>query len=571
MKMRLLSLFGAALLVSTAVCQWNTTGTETYLNPAQNGVNVGTSTSPASVLTVRGDEAATPTGEVFRTDAPTGSNTSWRLLRGGTNYGRVFNLSTDAHLRLDASAGDLRFLTNNLERGRFNQTLTGQTINGFPGLDLSGFLGVGNFTGQYQHAAARFHSENGTNLTLGYRPVMREGFLATRGEALYYGGVLDGVDSGILWSFLTGVSGSPGVFKFIYTGHNQTATVASSTPGLELGRFQPAATLNEGYFGVGDWTTASATPDERLDILDRTVKIRRLIPDYNDNSLDNVVVADAAGRLHWRDASTLSDCDWEVTGTDNVVTAYAAGPLAGCPDESNNVGIGTANPGAKLDILKVVNGGGATDIGVNVRMGTTSTNNYGGNADVYSGTGAFNMGWRGSAMNAARDWGLDGNAAMNNMVNTNTWNGARVVGVRGFADGNFLQPTNNIRGIWGIGLNPISGAWGYGGWFDGYAYCSLGIWGPSDASLKQNVEPLANAMDVIGQLQPMSYNYRWADYPTMALDDRLHYGLIAQDLENVLPALVQQSGQPAALDSLGNVTIPAVDFKAVNYEGLIPG
>jgi len=128
--------------------------------------------------------------------------------------------------------------------------LTGQTVNGFGGLDLSGFLGVGEFTGAYPNAAARVHVENISSLARGYRPVIGDGFLATKGESLYYGGVFGNGTSGILWAKYTSTIGTPGEFKFIYTGDNTTATVASSTNGLELGRFQPDASLNEGYFGV---------------------------------------------------------------------------------------------------------------------------------------------------------------------------------------------------------------------------------------------------------------------------------------------------------------------------------
>ena len=38
----------------------------------------------------------------------------------------------------------------------------------------------------------------------------------------------------------------------------------------------------------------------------------------------------------------------------------------------------------------------------------------------------------------------------------------------------------------------------------------------------------------------------------------------------VAPQLVHVFSNPATLDSLGNVTVPQVDFKAVNYIGLIP-
>ncbi|MBL0342140.1 MAG: hypothetical protein IPP71_15215 [Bacteroidetes bacterium] len=45
---------------------------------------------------------------------------------------------------------------------------------------------------------------------------------------------------------------------------------------------------------------------------------------------------------------------------------------------------------------------------------------------------------------------------------------------------------------------------------------------------------------------------------------------MAQDIELVAPQLVHWFSNPATLDSLGNVEVPQVDFKAVNYAGLVP-
>ncbi len=57
-----------------------------------------------------------------------------RLLRGGTERGRLFSLSTDDHFHLDAPNGDpalagqaMRFRTNDLLRVRINHTVTGQS------------------------------------------------------------------------------------------------------------------------------------------------------------------------------------------------------------------------------------------------------------------------------------------------------------------------------------------------------------------------------------------------------------------------------------------------------------
>ncbi|MBK9421597.1 MAG: tail fiber domain-containing protein [Flavobacteriales bacterium] len=165
---------------------------------------------------------------------------------------------------------------------------------------------------------------------------------------------------------------------------------------------------------------------------------------------------------------------------------------------------------------------------------------------------------------------MNGNAAINSIDSTVLWSGVKVVGVRGFADGNFLVNPANIRGVWGIGRRPQPGGWGYGGWFDGYTYCSLGAWGPSDAQLKENVMPLEGAMEKLLLLQPKSYTYKASDFPTMGLDDAVHFGVIAQELEEVFPELVHDTEQPAAVDSMGNEIAAAVNFKMVNQEGLLP-
>lgn len=56
----------------------------------------------------------------------------------------------------------------------------------------------------------------------------------------------------------------------------------------------------------------------------------------------------------------------------------------------------------------------------------------------------------------------------------------------------------------------------------------------------------------------------------MNLPQGLQYGLIAQDVEAVLPALVCNNFNPATKDSAGNIINPAVNFKGLEYQQLIP-
>ena len=53
-------------------------------------VGIGKSfTSPASLLSV--DGTLNPTGEVFRTNCPSGTTTIWRMIRAGNEYGSFFS------------------------------------------------------------------------------------------------------------------------------------------------------------------------------------------------------------------------------------------------------------------------------------------------------------------------------------------------------------------------------------------------------------------------------------------------------------------------------------------------
>src|SRR4030095_7794127 len=66
---------------------------------------------------------------------------------GSTEYLGAAATSTVPLLLKTVPNLPIYFSTNNVNRMRLNGTLTGQTVNGYTGLTLSGFLGVGNFTG----------------------------------------------------------------------------------------------------------------------------------------------------------------------------------------------------------------------------------------------------------------------------------------------------------------------------------------------------------------------------------------------------------------------------------------
>lgn len=77
----------------------------------------------------------------------------------------------------------------------------------------------------------------------------------------------------------------------------------------------------------------------------------------------------------------------------------------------------------------------------------------------------------------------------------------------------------------------------------------------SDQRLKQNVQPIEQALSKILQVKGVGYNYGGEQATTIGLDSKPTMGFIAQDLQKVFPELVRKSSS---------------DLYSVNYDGMIP-
>lgn len=104
---------------------------------------------------------------------------------------------------------------------------------------------------------------------------------------------------------------------------------------------------------------------------------------------------------------------------------------------------------------------------------------------------------------------------------------------------------------------------------DGLAFCTNSVWS-SDASLKENIADTEGSLAIVNALQPRTYTFRQGDDVGMWLPTGLQRGVIAQELEEVLPDLVIERTISARLDSTGAVVVPERTLKSVNYIGLIP-
>ena len=98
------------------------------------------------------------------------------------------------------------------------------------------------------------------------------------------------------------------------------------------------------------------------------------------------------------------------------------------------------------------------------------------------------------------------------------------------------------------GQNTNSSGWA--GYFDGKVYASAGFTS-SDARLKKDIADLSYGLRTLTALRPVAF--KWKDQNRG--DDR-HLGFLAQDLQKVVPEIVDKDGQTGML--------------SVNYPGLVP-
>ena len=126
----------------------------------------------------------------------------------------------------------------------------------------------------------------------------------------------------------------------------------------------------------------------------------------------------------------------------------------------------------------------------------------------------------------------------------------------------------------------------YAGAFYGKVYTSQG-YVTSDKNLKKNIQDFNSALSIINKLKPKFYEFKDdAKYTFLHLPNGKHYGLLAQDIEQVLPDLVNESwhknmvvansssdGKPLSMSAMAAqqaMVKDSVKIKAVNYIELIP-
>ncbi len=173
-------------------------------------------------------------------------------------------------------------------------------------------------------------------------------------------------------------------------------------------------------------------------------------------------------------------------------------------------------------------------------------------------------------------WGSDNVANGTDCLSLNGVRGAAFGNGNNTVTGGVFQANGNNQVNYGVRAIASGGNLSYAGFFQGNVRITGVLTLPggtvtgSDAQFKTDVNLIDNPLDLLGQLQPKRYYYDTVNYSEFMFESDEQMGLIAQEVETVLPTLVSNHTSPAHYDSLGNQISPEVNYKGVEYEEIIP-
>ncbi len=317
-----------------------------------------------------------------------------------------------------------------------------------------------------------------------------------------------------------------GLLNYFYIDVDETDVGSIAYSGASF------AINKDGYVGIGSTTPTSifhvSTPPSSPD-----ANIRIVSGNSNSDAVDitgnsgDVYIDHIVGATYTATSATVISkgatlkidkaptVGANVTVTDNMALWVAEGNVS----FGGDLGIGTTSPTAPLDLgaIKLDKGNGDVSVGSDIFLGAqgliASEHNLFINIDSDgNSTGDLYIGK-----------GTETNAATKLLTILNTGN----VGIGTAAPSEKLHVIGNIL--------------------------ASGTITSSDRRYKKEIANIENASELLAKLNPVSYSFRIDEFAGQ-FDDKKHYGVIAQEIENVLPELVYTNKD---------------GYKAVNYTDLI--
>lgn len=123
----------------------------------------------------------------------------------------------------------------------------------------------------------------------------------------------------------------------------------------------------------------------------------------------------------------------------------------------------------------------------------------------------------------------------------------------------------------GIGLSAPTHKLDVNGTFNvnGTATCTSGAWLSSDQLFKTGIDSIANALSIINQLKPHLFFFDTNNPYGLNFSSQKQYGLVAQEVQQILPELIATSHKGATFDTAGVQLTPAVSYLTLNYNAFI--
>jgi flagellar hook assembly protein FlgD len=294
---------------------------------------------------------------------------------------------------------------------------------------------------------------------------------------------------------------------------------------------------------------------------------------------DNTEVLSGDGT--WVNVSSGADLDWESDGTD-VWTGHG---LNGFPAGDVFIGSVPYMSNAKLSIFENVSNTtnrSGQSIFLNrfaLALGTTralnvalfdnegSGSNVGVESLVRGGKLAIGGRFRADLADTQSEWsaGAAGYAlgAIDQLVD--------VIGLYGYAEKFSTGSVSKPIGVYGeaifTGSTPISSIAGH---FQGTVQQLLASITLSDQTLKQNIQSIENAGDILSSLNPVKYNYNMEEAFGISTGDEIAHGFLAQEVQEVFPDAVADFYVPQRRDTAGVVTRERSLHLGLKYNEFIP-
>lgn len=234
------------------------------------------------------------------------------------------------------------------------------------------------------------------------------------------------------------------------------------------------------------------------------------------------------------------------SGTANYISKWTGGTSLGNSqvyDNGTNVGIGTTSPNYKLDQPF-----GFFRTSFNTTTVPPSDNTWGG----------LIVGWNRSG------WKAEVNFYGAYENSTAAFQFSRKTGASTYNDLVTFMGNGNV----GIGITDPGT---YKLYVSGSAYATSG-WFSSDKKFKKDIAPIESALSKVLQINGVSFNWDTKGYEEKGFSEGRHYGVIAQEIEKVLPEVVKTVRfKPKGKEEIEIVPEEEkIEEKAVAYNELIP-